>query len=192
MPNSRIRNTSGRWSGESYLREVEPAMNSLATQPAVILIIDNDPLTMTGLAAILDMSGYECHCARGPEAALKAARTLPLDLILCDVNLGGESGIDLCRELRQQPGMDDVPVMFMSSAQGVDILRRSTEAGAAYYLRKPFDPEVLLDLVGKALWMPHLVQSRVAQLHTNREALSAVPKSNLTERSLHTLRMPLA
>ena len=166
-------------------------MNSLATEPAVILIVDNDPLTMTGLAAILDMSGYECHCARGAEAALKAVRTLPLDLILCDVNLGGESGIDLCQELREQPGMDDVPVMFMSSFQGADVIRRSSEAGAAYYLRKPFEPEVLLDLVSKALWMPHLVQSRVAQVHAARQASPAVPKSNLKEKSLQTLRLPI-
>lgn len=167
-------------------------MNSLATEPAVILIIDNDPLTMTGLAAILDMSGYECHCARGPEPALKAAKTLPLDLILCDVNLGGESGIDLCQELREQPGMDDVPVMFMSSSQGPDIVRRSSEAGAAYYLRKPFDPEVLLELVGKALWMPHLIQSRVAQVNASRPASPGVPKSNLKASSLQSLRMPIA
>jgi DNA-binding response OmpR family regulator len=167
-------------------------MNSLATAPAVILIIDNDPFTMTGLAAILDMSGYECHCARGAEAALKAARTLPLDLILCDVNLGGESGIDLCQELREQPGMEDVPLMFMSTGQGPDIVRRTSEAGAAYYLRKPFDPEVLLELVGKALWMPHLVQSRVAAAHADREVKTAVPKSNLRPSALQSLQLPIA
>jgi len=166
-------------------------MNSPATEPAVILIIDNDPFTMTGLAAVLDMSGYECHCARGPEAALKAARTLPLDLILCDVNLGGESGIELCQELRAQPGLDDVPLMFMSSSQSADIIRRSSEAGGAYYLRKPFEPDVLLELVGKALWMPHLVQSRVAQAHAS-QSTSAVPKSNLKAASLQSLKMPLA
>lgn len=167
-------------------------MNSLATEPAVILIIDNDPFTMTGLAAILDMSGYECHCARGPEPALKAARTLPLDLILCDVMLGGESGLDLCQEIRQQPGMDEVPVMFMSANQVPDIVRRSHDAGGAYYLRKPFDPDVLLELVSKALWMPHLVQSRVAQVHAGRQLSPAVPKSNLKETSLQNLRMPMA
>ena len=167
-------------------------MNSLAARPAVILIIDNDPITMTGLAAVLDMSGYECHCARGPEAALKAARTLPLDLILCDVNLGDESGVDLCGELLQQPGLEDVPVMFMASGQGVDIVRRSSPTGAAYYLRKPFDPDVLLELVGKALWMPHLVQSRVAQVHADREATPVVPKSNLKAAALQSLRLPIA
>lgn len=169
-------------------------MTSLSNHPAVILVVDNDPLTMTGIAAILDLSGYECHCARGPEAALKAARTLPLDLILCDVNLGGESGIDLCHELRELPGMDEVPVMFMSAAQGPDIVRRSHDAGGAYYLRKPFEPDLLLELVGKALWMPHLVQSRVAQVQAQaeRQPSPAVPKSNLKPASLQSLRVPMA
>ena len=125
-------------------------MQTLQSNPAVVLIIDSDPITMTGMAAVLDMSGYECHCARGEEAAMKAAKTLPLDLIICDVNLAGESGLDLCQSIRQQDGLSDVPLMFVSSAQRPDIIRRTHEAGAAYYLRKPFDPEELLRAVRRA------------------------------------------
>src|SRR5258708_15946890 len=97
--------------------------------------------------------------------ALRVARREALDLIICDVNLGADSGLDLSRELRRLPGMQDVPVMFISRTQLPDIVRRSHEAGAAYYLRKPLDPEVLIDLVGKALWLPHLVQTRLAMHH---------------------------
>src|SRR5262245_61401707 len=49
-------------------------------QPAVILVIDDDALTLTGTAATLDAAGYECHCARDADAARKAARSLSLDL----------------------------------------------------------------------------------------------------------------
>lgn len=138
-------------------------MNACAPKKAVILIIDDDPLTLIGVAAVLDMSGYECHCARDPEAALKAARREELDLIICDVNLGGVSGLELCRDLKGEPGMSDVPMMFVSSMQTADIVRRTHDAGGAYYLRKPFDPEVLVELVDKALWMPHLVRTRLSR-----------------------------
>jgi DNA-binding response OmpR family regulator len=138
-------------------------MNPLASPPAEILIVDADPYTLLGTAAVLDMAGYVCHCARDSQAALKAARTLGLDLVICDVNLEAESGLAVCRELRLSPGMQDVPVMFVSATQLPDIVRRSHEAGAAYYLRKPFDPDVLVELVGKALWLPHLVKSRFAR-----------------------------
>lgn len=140
-------------------------MSSKLQTKAVILIIDADPLTLTAVAAVLDMQGYECHCARDAEAALKAVRSLPLDLIICDVTLHGQSGIDLCRDLRAEPNAVDVPVMFVSSHQLPDIVRRTHEAGGAYYLRKPFDPDVLIELVDKALWMPHLITARLKQVH---------------------------
>lgn len=143
-------------------------MYTLPQNPAVILVIDGDALTLTGVAAVLDMAGYECHCARDAEAATKAARALPLDLIICDVYLEGESGIELVQQLREQYGQQDVPVLFVSSEQMPDIIRRTHDAGGTYYLRKPFDPDVLIELVGKALWMPHLVKSRVERIEPAR------------------------
>jgi DNA-binding response OmpR family regulator len=148
------------------------SMKSSLPQP-IILVIDDDAITLTGVAAILHGAGYECHCARGAESAHKAARSLALDLIICDVNLGGENGIDLCRDLRRIPGVEEVPVMFVSGVQVPDIIRRSHDAGGAYFLRKPFDPEVMIELVGKALWMPHLVQAHLAQSRENTPAMTA-------------------
>lgn len=143
-------------------------MYSMPQHPAVILVIDDDPLTLTGTAATLDMAGYECHCARDADAARKAARSLNLDLIICDVSIDRESGLDLCQELRQLNDNADVPLLFVSSNQAPDIIRRSHDAGAAYYLRKPFDPDVMIELVGKALWMPHLVKSRMQRIEPAR------------------------
>jgi DNA-binding response OmpR family regulator len=137
-------------------------MKSFTAKPT-ILVVDPDPLTLTAIAAALHLSGYESHCARDSEAALKASTDEPLDLIICDTNLEGESGLDVCREIRLLPGREDVPVMFLSSSQAPDIVHRAHEAGGAYYLRKPFDPNVLLELVEKALWMPHLVESNIKQ-----------------------------
>jgi DNA-binding response OmpR family regulator len=141
-------------------------------EPAEILLIDEDVLALTASAAALDMAGHVVHQARDRQAALKAARTLALDLVICDVNLAGENGLELCRELRKLPGMEDVPMMFVSATQLPDIVRRSHDAGGAYYLRKPLDPEVLVELVGKALWLPHLVESRLAM---HQPAPQAVP-----------------
>ena len=138
-------------------------MYSMPQDPAVILIVDEDPLTLTGVAATLDMAGYECHCARDAEAAVKAARSLSLDLIICDVNVDGSRGLELCQELRREHGNDEVPVLFVSSGQSPDIIRRTRDAGGTYYLRKPFDPDVLVDLAAKALWMPHLVRTHVSR-----------------------------
>ena len=176
-------------------------MSALAHEPAVILIIDNDPIMLTGIAAVLNMSGYECHCARDAVAATKAVKSLALDLIICDVELGRDSGLELCGQLRQLPGVEDVPMMFISANQTPDIVRRSHAAGGAYYLRKPFDPEVLIELVSKALWMPPLVQSRVAAIPdalkadapaaNETPAVPVIPRSNLRH-ALSGIRIPQA
>ena len=167
-------------------------MKTLARQPAELLVIDSDPLTLMGTAAVLDMAGYVCHCARGRQAATKAAQTIALDLMICDVSLAGESGLDLCRDLRTFPGMQDVPVMFVSTSQLPDIVRRSHEAGGAYYLRKPFDPNVLVELVGKALWLPHIVQSRLAMHQPAPQPVRPPRRLRTTLEALSGIRMPLA
>jgi CheY-like chemotaxis protein len=53
--------------------------------------------------------------------------------------------------------------MFLSGAQIPDVIRRAHAAGGVYYLRKPFDPPVLLELVDKALWVPHVVGARLGR-----------------------------
>jgi DNA-binding response OmpR family regulator len=146
--------------------------------PAAILVIDDDPLTLTALAAMLHLAGNECHCARDCEGAVKAARSLKPDLIVCDIDLEGENGLDLCRELKQEHGLEDTPIVFLSTAESPDIVRRAREAGGLYYVRKPFDPEVLVELINKALWMPHLVSARIR--HLVREPAAEVPSGGLT------------
>jgi DNA-binding response OmpR family regulator len=156
-------------------------MNSPATWSAtinprpVILLIDYDPLLITGMAAVLDREGYECHLARDPDAAVKAARSLELDLIICDVHLGGYSGLALCRELREEHGQAEVPVMFTSSQQLPDVIHRSFDSTGSYYLKKPFEPQLLIELVAQALWMPHLVTSRMATTEAPAKPVSRVP-----------------
>jgi len=149
-------------------------MNNLSDDSAVILVIDSDPLMLTAVGAVLNISGYECHGARDAEAAVKAVRGLKLDLIICDVNVDGDNGLELCQELRQLPHCGDMPFILVSSDKSPDNVRRTHEAGGAYYLQKPYDPEVLLELVEKALWMPHLVNTRIEQAQAARPANPAV------------------
>lgn len=168
--------------------------NITAREPAEILLIDDDAQSMASTAAVLDDAGHLVYQAADRVAALRIARSEALDLMICDVNVGGVSGIDLSRELRRLPGMQDVPVMFVSRSQLPDIVRRSHEAGAAYYLRKPIDPQVLTDLVGKALWLPHLVQTRLSMHEPAARPMPWQPKKAISARAaaIQGIRLPLA
>jgi len=171
-----------------------PCDRVTAREPAEILLIDDDLQSLATTATILEAVGHIVYQAADRIAALRVARTEALDLLICDVNIGGVSGLELYRELRRLPGMQDVPVMFVSRSQLPDIVRRSHEAGAAYYLRKPIDPQVLTDLVGKALWLPHLVQSRLSMHEPAAQPMPRPQKKAISARAsaIQGIRLPLA
>jgi CheY-like chemotaxis protein len=131
--------------------------------PPLVLVIDDDAELLDAIAIVLNGGGYDCHCCGTAEAAMEAARSKTPDLIISDINLMGYSGLELCLRIKEDEALRDVPVMFLSGAQLPDIIRRSHAVGGTYYLRKPFDPDVLLELISKALWMPHLVQHRTSR-----------------------------
>lgn len=130
---------------------------------AVILAIDDEAQVLGEVAQALSNTGYAFHCCSTAEAAREQAKQLRPDLIVSDINLGTENGLELIAEIKRDEALADIPVIFLSGAQIPNIIRRAHAAGGTYYLRKPFDPEVLIELVEKALWMPHLVASHVGR-----------------------------
>ncbi len=140
------------------------------TQPEreqpLILVVDDEPEVLEGVSIILTANGFRCRCCTNAADAIAAAEESHPDLIVSDINLDGESGLEMCEQIQQNLLLHDVPVMFLSGAQIPDIIRRSHAVGGTYYLRKPFDPEVLIELIQKALWMPHLVAQHVDRRET--------------------------
>jgi CheY-like chemotaxis protein len=121
------------------------------TEHPVILVVDDDQRVLDEVHQVLAQAELaSCCCTTATEAILVTQTTTP-DLILCDANLQGEGGTALCERIKQQPGMQDVPVMFLSSSQSPDIIRRRCAAGSSYCLRKPFDQTVLLELIDQAI-----------------------------------------
>ena len=124
-----------------------------------ILAIDDEPDVLAQIANIARQAGYSCRCASDAQSATEAMRQATPDLIISAINLAGHSGVAVCEQIKQQSGHAEVPVMFLSAAQGPDIIRRADAAGGTYYLRKPFDAPVFLQLVEQARLVPHLVQA---------------------------------
>lgn len=134
-------------------------MKQIGHSPAQVLVVDDEPTILQEVASALAGVGFHCHCCTNAEAAMAMAETSPPDLIVSAINLRGHSGLRMCERIKEKPMLADVPVMFLSGAQIPDIIRRSHAVGGAYYLRKPFDPSVLVELVDKVLGTPHLVTS---------------------------------
>jgi CheY-like chemotaxis protein len=136
-------------------------MRTTQNPQPLILVVDDEPEVLGDVATVLTAAGFVCHCCTTADMAIAQAQLTPPDLILSDINLHNRSGLEMCEQIRQIEALEEVPVMFLSGAQIPDIIRRSHAAGGTYYLRKPFDPDVLVELIHKALWMPHLVTHRL-------------------------------
>jgi CheY-like chemotaxis protein len=140
-----------------------PMKNRLGQVPPLVLVIDDHRQTLDEVAATLGSANIACHCCTQADEAFAMALRNPPDLILCDTNLFGESGPETCERIRQQPGLHHVPVMFLSTAQIPDVIRRSHDSTSTYCLRKPFAANVLLGLIDAAIGATPLLAADTAQ-----------------------------
>lgn len=109
-----------------------------------ILVVDDQPANLRVVGTLLQRHGYAVlPAASGPEALELAVAQVP-DLMLLDMMMPGMDGFELLRQLRQQPGLQAVPVIFLTAAQDRELLLRAFDAGAVDYVTKPFIPEELL------------------------------------------------
>ncbi len=121
--------------------------NDTGQKRPLVLVVDGEQEVLEKMTTVLGEAGFGCRCCTTAEAAAAAARAAPPDLIVCDLNLGGENGLETCRRIKEYPGLEDVPVMFLSGAQLPDVISGSRAAGGSYCLRKPFAPAVLVELI---------------------------------------------
>ena len=103
------------------------------------------------LRYLLEGEGYKVWLATDGRQAVEKARAQKLDLIMMDVMMCGMDGFEACRELKKYAGTNSIPV-FLVSARGQKTEReQGLNAGAAAYIVKPFEPELLLKLVRQTL-----------------------------------------
>jgi DNA-binding response OmpR family regulator len=106
-----------------------------------ILLVDDDALLRRSLKYQLDHEGYHTLTAEDARMGLSMARTDPPDLILLDIGLPDQNGLDLARILRREL---DTPFIFLSArSQETDIVV-GLELGAEDYVTKPFGMRELI------------------------------------------------
>jgi len=132
----------------------------------LVLLVDHEASVLADVSAVLTEAGLTCQCCSSPEMALATCQLASPDLIIAESNLGGRSGQQLCTQIRAIGHRSDLPIMLLSAAQVPDIIRRSDAAGGVYYLRKPLDMEMLVELVFNALWLPRSQRQPVRVLQT--------------------------
>jgi DNA-binding response OmpR family regulator len=111
---------------------------------STILIVDDDPFGRDALGMVLDSNGYNLVFAEdGPQGLNTADKVVP-DLILLDVMMPGMDGFEVCRRLRADPTIGEVPILMVTALDDRTSRLRGIEAGADDFITKPIDAVELL------------------------------------------------
>jgi phosphoserine phosphatase RsbU/P len=119
-----------------------PTMNHHVTdflESPIILIVEDDIVSARVLESLLRRDGFQVLHAPSIAKGEALAHTNPVSLILLDLNLPDGNGLDLCRQLVQDPLMDGIPIMFVSSEDDPAVKVQGFEAGAVDYVTKPYE-----------------------------------------------------
>jgi putative two-component system response regulator len=109
-----------------------------------VLVVDDDPVTIEMVSEDLRHFGYDVTAASDGDEAFDLIRTGRFRLVVCDWQMPGLTGLDLCREIRKRNWYGYVYFVLLTSNTGTDNIVCGLDAGADDFLTKPFQPLELL------------------------------------------------
>ena len=114
-----------------------------------ILVIEDERLLAQSIKAVLEQKGFEVESVYDGETGAEYARLGIYDLVILDVMLPGLDGFQVAQALRA--GRCATPILMLTAKSGIEDRITGLNAGADYYLTKPFDTRELLACVGALL-----------------------------------------
>jgi FixJ family two-component response regulator len=155
------------------------------SEPAVVFVVDDDPSMRRSLEALLRSVGLDVTLFSSAQEFMQAKRADAPGCLVLDVRLPGMSGLAFQEELAKT-GVA-IPVIFISGHGDVPMTVRAMKAGAAEFLTKPFDDQVLLDAIHAAIERDRARRRDAA----SRAALMARYRQ-LTERERQVMKLVVA
>lgn len=126
-------------------------MNNSPDPKKKILVVDDEVDLLKVLKLNLETKGYDVVCAFDGEQALEKVRSENPDVIILDVMLPKLNGVEVCKNIRQDPVFNKIPVIMLSG-KDADVDRIiGRVSGAKMYITKPFDLEQLISAIKKVL-----------------------------------------
>ena len=152
---------------------------------AVVFVVDDDSSMRRSLETLLRSVGHDVRVFSSAQELMKATRPDAPGCLLLDVRLPGMSGLTFQQELANAG--DALPVIFLTGYGDVPMTVRAMKAGAAEFLTKPFDDQVLLDAVHAAIERDRARRRDAASLATLSERYH-----ELTERERQVMKLVVA
>jgi signal transduction histidine kinase len=154
-----------------------------------LLIVDDTAANLQLLTRVLGAAGFRVRPVASGEAALAAARSEAPDLVLLDVDMPEMDGYEVCRRLKADPELAEIPVLFLSALGETEDKLAAFAAGGVDYVTKPFRVEELRARIATHLEMRRLQRALETR---NRELDASYHKLRELERLRHDLIHMLA
>jgi len=118
----------------------------MVPQNARVLVVDDSISIVESLSKVLHVSGYETDPAYNGREALKKLNENTYDIIICDIEMPGMTGLDLLRHVRNEFG-DDIAFILITGFLEQDYFLKAIRLGASDFIRKPIDAQVILNAI---------------------------------------------
>lgn len=151
---------------------------SAPTREPLVLVVDDQPANVQLLGQMLADAGYEVMPATSGEQALVRAQARRPDLVLLDMLMPGMHGFELCRRLKSDPALVEIPAIFLTAATEREYLVRAFELGAVDYITKPFVAEELLARVRTHINLKRATE-HLQQIVRERDDVTAIVAHDL-------------
>ncbi len=131
---------------EAQLQTAQTARSKLS-----VLLLEDDELQIQVLSRHLEALNLEVLAAGTIAAASAILRDNRVHLAILDIHLPDGNGLELCEQIDSNPALSGLPIIMLSSMTEGDLVRRTRAAGGCYFIGKPYDPNVLLVIIERAL-----------------------------------------
>jgi signal transduction histidine kinase len=163
--------------------------SSCETGAPSILVVDDTPANLQMLADMLKRRCYRARPVPSGRLALQAAKADPPDLILLDINMPVMDGYEVCSELKKDPSLAGIPVIFISAYGETMDKIRAFKAGGVDYITKPFQVEEVEARVAVHLQLRRQQRELEGMLARQRELEGM--RDTMVHMIVHDLRAPL-
>lgn len=154
-----------------------------------ILVVDDDLRNREFLQELLETRGYRVEAVEDGPTALWSIRQDPPHVVILDVMMPGMTGFEVCRKLKADPELANVPVLMVTALSGRDDRIQGIEAGADDFLNKPVDRHEVLLRVRNAV-QRSLLYRELKDKHERLQDMEAL-RDSLTHMLVHDMRTPL-
>lgn len=145
-------------------------------KPKTILAVDDEPNMRRLLEISLRQAGYTPQSAEHARAALQVLKNEQVDLIVSDLHMPGMSGLDLLKHLREEGDM--TPFIIVTAQGEIETAVEAMKHGAADYILRPFDLEVLEVAIAKALEVQRMtIENHYFKAETQAEVTGLIGES---------------